>query len=143
MTPDKVSPEEESHKMSARTPVLNSVCLSLCSSPRPSLFLPPILYTVSILYLKCFSPFLHVTGSFSSFRSQPGYKFLLWPPFFSTQPQLLLSLSIEATTIYIFPMYLFTCLSLPSPLACKRVRTDTFSLSFTTVLLAPSPEPGT
>lgn len=141
MTPDKVSPEEECYKMSARTPVLNSVCLSLCSSPRPRLFLPPILYTVSILYLKCFSPFLHVTGSFSSFRSQPGYKFLLWPPFSPTQPQL--SLSIEATTIYIFPMYLYTRLSLPSPLACKWVRTGTFPLSFTTVLPAPSPEPGT
>ena len=128
--------------MSARTPLLNSVCSLLCSVHRPSLFLLHSLHTGRALCPKCFSSFLQVTRSFSSVRPQPGYKFLLWLPFFPTQRQLLLSLSTEPTTVCICPIYLCTCGCLPSLLA-KLVRADTFPLLFITIFLACSLKHGT
>lgn len=94
---DKVSLEEGCHTMSARTPLLNSVCPSLCSSHRPNLFLPQGLDFCGSLCLKCPSHFFtclalshpsRLSLDVSSFSSHPSSQ--LSPSYCLVFPQSLL-----------------------------------------------------
>lgn len=111
---DPQGPAEFGFCPSSCAPLLNSACSNLCSSHKPSLFLPQGLCSCSSPCPEHSFPFLYLTSSFLKF--QFSYKFLLWPPFLPVQPQWLPGLAIEPTTFSICSMQLYTCLlSVSSP----------------------------